>query len=97
MAKDFSGLEHHADDDDADDNSNAGFIENQADSEDWDSASNVSSCITQVDPDEFERYFSERDNRLFHSHGSSEPYPLPVDTPEQEVRRNRSSNLSEQR
>lgn len=96
MARDFSGHEHHADDDDADDN-NAGLIENQADSEDGDSASNVSSCIVQIDADEFEGYFSERDDRLFHSHGSSEPYPLPVDTPEQEVRRNRSSNLSEQR
>ncbi|KAJ6625960.1 S-adenosyl-L-methionine-dependent methyltransferase [Mycena sp. CBHHK59/15] len=34
-------------------------------------------------PEDFPTYFSERDGRLFHSHGTS-PYPLPVDTPEQE-------------
>ncbi|KAJ7658506.1 S-adenosyl-L-methionine-dependent methyltransferase [Mycena rosella] len=34
-------------------------------------------------PEDFPTYFSERNGRLFHSHGSS-PYPLPVDTPEQE-------------
>ncbi|KAJ7123755.1 hypothetical protein C8R44DRAFT_840581 [Mycena epipterygia] len=34
-------------------------------------------------PEDFPTYFSERNGRLFHSHGGS-PYPLPVDTPEQE-------------
>jgi len=38
----------------------------------------------ELSPEDFPTYFSERDGRLFHSHGSS-PYPLPVDTPEQEV------------
>jgi hypothetical protein len=38
----------------------------------------------ELTSDDFPAYFSERDGRLFHSHGGS-PYPLPVDTPEQEV------------
>ncbi|KAJ7750881.1 S-adenosyl-L-methionine-dependent methyltransferase [Mycena metata] len=37
----------------------------------------------ELEDTEFPAYFSERDGRLFHSHGGS-PYPLPVDTPEQE-------------
>ncbi|KAJ7630121.1 hypothetical protein DFH06DRAFT_1439812 [Mycena polygramma] len=37
----------------------------------------------ELTSEDFPTYFSERDGRLFHSHGSS-PYPLPVDTPEQE-------------
>jgi hypothetical protein len=41
--------------------------------------------LTEVPADEFPLYFVERDGRLFHSHGTS-PYPLPADTPEQEVR-----------
>ncbi|KAJ7726812.1 S-adenosyl-L-methionine-dependent methyltransferase [Mycena maculata] len=39
--------------------------------------------VEELLPDDFPTYFSERDGRLFHSHGTS-PYPLPVDTPEQE-------------
>ncbi|KAJ7454998.1 S-adenosyl-L-methionine-dependent methyltransferase [Mycena galericulata] len=41
------------------------------------------SDVEELLPEDFPSYFSERDGRLFHSHGSS-PYPLPVDTPEQE-------------
>ncbi|KAJ7821652.1 S-adenosyl-L-methionine-dependent methyltransferase [Mycena leptocephala] len=37
----------------------------------------------ELSSDDFPTYFIERDGRLFHSHGGS-PYPLPVDTPEQE-------------
>ncbi|KAJ6578742.1 S-adenosyl-L-methionine-dependent methyltransferase [Mycena vulgaris] len=37
----------------------------------------------ELQPEDFPTYFSERNGRLFHSHGPS-PYPLPVDTPEQE-------------
>ncbi|KAJ7143309.1 hypothetical protein C8R43DRAFT_1015054 [Mycena crocata] len=37
----------------------------------------------ELSSEDFPAYFSERDGRLFHSHESS-PYPLPVDTPEQE-------------
>jgi hypothetical protein len=40
--------------------------------------------LTEVPEDEFPLYFAERDSRLFHSHDTS-PYPLPADTPEQEV------------
>ncbi|KAJ7353077.1 S-adenosyl-L-methionine-dependent methyltransferase [Mycena albidolilacea] len=39
--------------------------------------------LEELTSDDFPAYFSERDGRLFHSHGGS-PYPLPVDTPEQE-------------
>ncbi|KAJ6463572.1 S-adenosyl-L-methionine-dependent methyltransferase, partial [Mycena sanguinolenta] len=41
------------------------------------------SDLEELTSDDFPTYFSERDGRLFHSHGGS-PYPLPVDTPEQE-------------
>ncbi|KAJ7224648.1 S-adenosyl-L-methionine-dependent methyltransferase [Mycena pura] len=41
------------------------------------------SDFDELGADDFPTYFSERDGRLFHSHDSS-PYPLPVDTPEQE-------------
>jgi hypothetical protein len=41
--------------------------------------------LTELDRDEFPSHFIERDDRLFHSHGNS-PYPLPVDTPEHQVR-----------
>lgn len=48
--------------------------------------SDASSGMTELDgPEDFARHFQEREGRLFHSHGGS-PYPLPVDTPEQEVR-----------
>ena len=47
-------------------------------------ASDGSSALTEIVTEECPDYFEERDGRLFHSHGSS-PYPLPVDTPEQEV------------
>ncbi|KAG6884446.1 hypothetical protein C0993_011048 [Termitomyces sp. T159_Od127] len=40
--------------------------------------------LTELTPEQFPLHFSERGGRLFHSHHSS-PYPLPVDTPEQEV------------
>ncbi|KAJ7270619.1 hypothetical protein B0H12DRAFT_773912 [Mycena haematopus] len=39
--------------------------------------------LEELTSDDFPTYFSERNGRLFHSHGGS-PYPLPVDTPEQE-------------
>ncbi|CAA7262004.1 unnamed protein product [Cyclocybe aegerita] len=45
----------------------------------------ASSALVELQSDEFPYYFSERDGRLYHS--SSSPYPLPVDTPEQERHR----------
>ncbi|KAJ2921651.1 hypothetical protein H1R20_g15438, partial [Candolleomyces eurysporus] len=42
-----------------------------------------SSSIEPVRDEDVPRYFDERNNRLYHSHPHS-PYPLPVDTPEQE-------------
>ncbi|KAF9472630.1 S-adenosyl-L-methionine-dependent methyltransferase [Pholiota conissans] len=42
----------------------------------------ATTSIVEVPPNEFPSYFSERNERLFHS--SSSPYPLPVDTPETE-------------
>ncbi|KAJ3568691.1 hypothetical protein NP233_g5554 [Leucocoprinus birnbaumii] len=39
--------------------------------------------VDELEGSEFPRYFHESDNRLFHSSPTS-PYPLPVDTPEQE-------------
>lgn len=47
--------------------------------------SDTSSDVTQLDHTDFPTYFRERSGRLFHSHGNA-PYPLPVDTPEQQVR-----------
>ncbi|KAJ7603476.1 S-adenosyl-L-methionine-dependent methyltransferase [Roridomyces roridus] len=41
------------------------------------------SDVEELHPDDFPTYFSQRNGRLFHSHVTS-PYPLPVDTPEQE-------------
>lgn len=41
--------------------------------------------FVEVSEDEFPSFFAERNGRLFHSQGTA-PYPLPVDTPEQEVR-----------
>ncbi|KAG0706234.1 S-adenosyl-L-methionine-dependent methyltransferase [Suillus ampliporus] len=49
---------------------------------DDDDASDASSDVTELDANDFPVHFSERDGRLFHSHGSL-PYPLPVDSPEQ--------------
>lgn len=46
--------------------------------------SDTSSVMTEVGDEEIPGYFEERAGRLFHSHGGL-PYPLPVDTPEQEV------------
>ncbi|KIP05969.1 hypothetical protein PHLGIDRAFT_107563 [Phlebiopsis gigantea 11061_1 CR5-6] len=45
--------------------------------------SDTSSDVTQLDHTDFPTYFRERSGRLFHSHGNA-PYPLPVDTPEQQ-------------
>ncbi|KAI0686928.1 S-adenosyl-L-methionine-dependent methyltransferase [Cytidiella melzeri] len=45
--------------------------------------SDTSSEITELDQTEFPSYFQERNGHLFHSHGTS-PYPLPVDTSEQQ-------------
>ena len=47
--------------------------------------SDTSSEVTELDQADFPGYFQERLGRLFHSHGQA-PYPLPVDTPEQQVR-----------
>ncbi|KAJ7054666.1 hypothetical protein C8F01DRAFT_1162499 [Mycena amicta] len=41
------------------------------------------SDMEELESHDFPTYFVERDGRLFHSHQTS-PYPLPVDTPEQE-------------
>ncbi|KAJ8584731.1 S-adenosyl-L-methionine-dependent methyltransferase [Rhizopogon salebrosus TDB-379] len=49
---------------------------------DEDEASDASSDVTELEANDFPDHFSERDGRLFHSHGSS-PYPLPVDAHEQ--------------
>ncbi|KAJ6588065.1 S-adenosyl-L-methionine-dependent methyltransferase [Mycena capillaripes] len=38
----------------------------------------------ELTSEDFPAYFNEINGRLFHSHGTS-PYPLPVDTPEQEM------------
>jgi len=45
--------------------------------------SDTSSDIIEVDEADIPSYFQERNGHLFHSHGSS-PYPLPVDTSEQQ-------------
>ncbi|KAL9708781.1 hypothetical protein Ac2012v2_007935 [Leucoagaricus gongylophorus] len=39
--------------------------------------------VEELEADDFPSYFNEADGRLFHSSPTS-PYPLPVDTPEQE-------------
>jgi len=52
-------------------------------SDNYDGFSDASSDVTELGSADFEAYFQERDERLFHSHGGL-PYPLPVDTPEQE-------------
>jgi hypothetical protein len=47
--------------------------------------SDTSSEVVELDDTDFPGYFRVRYGRLFHSHGNS-PYPLPVDTAEQQVR-----------
>ncbi|EPT00044.1 hypothetical protein FOMPIDRAFT_1050128 [Fomitopsis schrenkii] len=53
--------------------------------------SDTSAELIELQPDDFPRYFNERNGRLFHSHGRS-PYPLPVDAEEQH-RQNRQHAL----
>ncbi|KAF7321118.1 Methyltransf-25 domain-containing protein [Mycena chlorophos] len=55
---------------------------NNDSSDDEDGGGNSGSSGEELAQEDFPQYFVERDNRLFHSHTS--PYPLPVDTPEQE-------------
>jgi hypothetical protein len=50
-----------------------------------DDESDTSSVLTEVRPDEYQTYFQERHGRLFSSNSHGGHYPLPVDTPEQEV------------
>lgn len=42
------------------------------------------SSVTTVGSDNIPAHFDTRHGRLFHSHGTN-PYPLPVDTPEMQV------------
>lgn len=51
----------------------------------WSGSSDTSSEIVELDQNDFPAYFTEREGRLFHSHGNA-PYPLPVDAHEQHVR-----------
>ncbi|KDR78240.1 hypothetical protein GALMADRAFT_138359 [Galerina marginata CBS 339.88] len=51
-------------------------------SDDYDSEHLDSPSVVELNSEDFPSYFREHDGRLFHS--SSSPYPLPVDTPEQE-------------
>jgi hypothetical protein len=46
----------------------------------------TSPLLYELTAEDFPLYFSERGGRLFHSHHSS-PYPLPVDSPEQQVKK----------
>ncbi|KAK7684457.1 hypothetical protein QCA50_012404 [Cerrena zonata] len=62
--------------------SNGGDANMPGGNDDDDDRSDTDSDITEVDAAEIPFYFTERDGRLFHSHGSS-PYPLPVDAAEQ--------------
>ncbi len=55
------------------------------DEDDEDSTDALEGSLVEVTESEIPSYFCERDGRLFHSHGAS-PYPLPVDTPEHQVR-----------
>lgn len=41
--------------------------------------------LEEIRSEDFPSYFLERDDRLFPATSSLTPYPLPVDTPEQEV------------
>lgn len=65
-------------------NANSNMPSSGADDDDDDDRSDTDSDITEVDAADIPLYFTERDGRLFHSHGSS-PYPLPVDAAEQNV------------
>ncbi|OJA20780.1 hypothetical protein AZE42_07016 [Rhizopogon vesiculosus] len=56
------------------------YIDNMP--QDEDDASDASSDVTELEANDFPDHFSERDGRLFHSHGTL-PYPLPVDAHEQ--------------
>lgn len=51
-------------------------------------APDASPQLEEIGPDEFPDYFSELDGRLFPAISSLTPYPLPVDTYEQEARTN---------
>lgn len=53
--------------------------------DDEDHLSDTSSILTEIGSQEFPRFFVERDDRLFPSHGDP-PYPFPVDGHEQQVR-----------
>ncbi|KAF8181107.1 S-adenosyl-L-methionine-dependent methyltransferase [Pholiota molesta] len=70
------------DSDNQDDEQNAEH--NNSDGEDSDSGPvpDATTGIVELESDEFPSYFFERNGRLFHS--STSPYPLPVDTPEQQ-------------
>jgi hypothetical protein len=69
----------------------AGMLTDGHGSDASDYGPDASSGIVEFRPGDFAPHFEERDERLFpsqllfHSHGGL-PYPLPVDTPEQEVR-----------
>lgn len=52
-------------------------------SADDDSSGSYDSDVVELRSDEFSDYFVERNGRLFHSSATC-PYPLPVDTPEQQ-------------
>jgi hypothetical protein len=81
---------HNRQDPDPEEGNGANHVESQANGAGSDGSddgfSDASSDVTELGSGDFEAYFRERDERLFHSHGGL-PYPLPVDTPEQEVRR----------
>ena len=88
MAIQFN-MPHDSDDDNA---NHVGMLTDGHGSDGSDDGfSDASSGIVEFRPGDFAPYFEERDERLFpsqllfHSHGGL-PYPLPVDTPEQEVR-----------
>lgn len=49
-------------------------------------APDTSPIMFELTTNDFPFYFSEHEGRLFHSHHSS-PYPLPADTPEQQVKK----------
>lgn len=60
--------------------------ESEGDGDDYDSP-DATSELVELRNEDFSAYFSERNGRLFHSSPiATAPYPLPVDTPEQEVR-----------
>ncbi|PFH50098.1 hypothetical protein AMATHDRAFT_80991 [Amanita thiersii Skay4041] len=59
------------------------YDSDQADEEPLSSDDETHNEIVEIETEEFPTYFIERDGRLFHSQPNA-PYPLPVDTPEQE-------------